>query len=116
MILYMNNNNNVNKQKQQLSKELASLIEDYKNNLLKVRELYFKIEDKAIKEEGYTEDEIALLLDQKYKEALATIKKKKETININNNNNNTISSTIATTNNNKNEENKYFQRYFQHFQ
>lgn len=114
MILYMNNNNNVNKQKQQLSKELASLIEDYKNNLLKVRELYFKIEDKAIKEEGYTEDEIALLLDQKYKEALATIKKKKETININNNN--TISSTIATTNNNKNEENKYFQRYFQHFQ
>ncbi len=114
MILYMNNNNNVNKQKQQLSKELASLIEDYKNNLLKVRELYFKIEDKAIKEEGYTENEIALLLDQKYKEALATIKKKKETTNINNNN--TISSTTATTNNNKNEENKYFQRYFQHFQ
>lgn len=109
------NNNNVNKQKQQLSKELASLIEDYKNNLLKVRELYFKIEDKAIKEEGYTENEIALLLDQKYKEALATIKKKKETTTINNNNN-TISSTTATTNNNKNEENKYFQRYFQHFQ
>ena len=98
----------MNKQKQQLSKELASLIEDYKNNLLKVRELYFKIEDKAIKEECYTEDEIALLLDQKYK-ALAPIKKKKETININNNNNNTISSTSATTNNNKNEENKYFQ-------
>jgi hypothetical protein len=44
----MNNNNNVNKQKQQLSKELASLIEDYKNNLLKVK-IYFKIEDKAIK-------------------------------------------------------------------
>ena len=74
----MNKNNNVNKQKQQLSKELASSIEDYKNNLLKVRELYFKIEDKAIKEEGYTENEIALLLDQKYKEVLATIKKKKE--------------------------------------
>lgn len=111
----MNNNNNVNKQKQQLSKELASLIEDYKNNLLKVRELYFKIEDKAVREEGHTEDEIALLLDQKYKEALAPIKKKKETININNNKN-TISSTSATTNNNKNEENKYFQRYFQHFQ
>lgn len=78
MILYMNNNNNVNKQKQQLSKELASLIEDYKNNLLKVRELYFKIEDKAITEEGYTGDEIALLLDQKYKEAFATIKKKRD--------------------------------------
>ena len=104
----------MNKQKQQLSKELASLIEDYKNNLLKVRELYSKIENKAIKEEGYTENEIALLLDQKYKEALATIKKKKEATNINNNN--TIHSTTATTNNNKNEENKYFQRYFQHFQ
>ena len=61
------NNNNVNKQKQQLSKELASLIEDYKNNLLKVRELYFKIEDKAIKEEGYTENEIALLLTRNIK-------------------------------------------------
>ena len=107
----------MNKQKRQLSKELASLIEDYKNNLLKVRELYFKIEDKAVREEGHTEDEIALLLDQKYKEALATIKKKKkETTNINNNNNNTISSTTASTNDNKNEENKYFQRYFQHFQ
>ena len=107
MILYMNKNNNVDKQKQQLSKELGSLIEDYKNNLLKVRELYFKIEDKAITEEGYTGDEIALLLDQKYKEAFATIKKKKETTNIDNKN--TISSTSATTNNNKNEENKYFQ-------
>ena len=103
----------MNKQKQQLSKKLASLIEEYKNNLFKVRELYFKIEDKAIKKEGYTEEEIALLLDQKYKEALATIKKKKETTNINNN---TISSTTATINNNKNEENKYFLRYFQHFQ
>jgi hypothetical protein len=71
-----------------------------KNNLLKVRKIYSKIYDKEKKEEDYTENEIALLLAETYKEALETIMKNKETTNINNNN--TISSTNASTNNNKN--------------
>jgi hypothetical protein len=71
-----------------------------KNNLLKVRKIYSKIYDKEKKEEDYTENEIALLLAETYKEALETIMKNKETTNINNNN--TISSTTASTNNNKN--------------
>ncbi len=54
----------------QLSPELITLIEEYLLHFLKTRELYMKIEVKAIKEEGFTEDSIAILLDQRYKEAI----------------------------------------------
>ena len=78
------NNNSNNKQP---SQELESLIEEYFRQFLKCRELYLKIENKAMKEENFTLDEIAeLVLIQRNKEVLRNI------------NNNISTSTTNTTN------------------
>jgi hypothetical protein len=72
-----------------ISLELENLIEEHIRKLLQVRALYMKIEDKAVKEEGFTEDSIAILLDQRYKEAI----NKPSTSTINNT---TIASNVST--------------------
>ena len=86
--------------KQLLNPELRSLIEEYIRHFLNVRELYMKIEDKAIREEGFTIDSVAILLDQEFREAL------KRNSSSNNNNNK-----ITSTNNNNN--NNIFYPHFQ---
>ena len=83
----MTHNNN-----KQPSQELESLIEEYFRQFLKCRELYLKIENKAIKEENFTLDEIAeLVLIQRNKEVLRNI-----------NNNNIASRTTTPTITDKN--------------
>lgn len=73
----------------QPSQELELLIEEYFKQFLKARELYLKIENKAIKEENFTLDEIAeLVLIQRNKEVLRNI----------NNNNKITNSTTNTYN------------------
>jgi hypothetical protein len=84
----MSQNNDNNKQP---SQELELLIEEYFRQFLKCRELYLEIENKAIKEEGFTIDEIAeLVLIQRNKDVLR---------NINNNNITSRTTTITAKNN-----------------
>ncbi|MGE5634967.1 MAG: hypothetical protein ACM3VV_07010 [Deltaproteobacteria bacterium] len=51
----------------QTSQELTALIKELRVKLLIVRDLYIKIEQKAIQEENFTEEKIAKIVDQKYK-------------------------------------------------
>jgi hypothetical protein len=51
----------------QTSQELTALIKELRVKLLIVRDLYIKIEQKAIQEENFTEEKIAEIVDQKYK-------------------------------------------------
>lgn len=61
----LNTNNN-----KPLSPELYLFIEEIKGKLLEVKKCYDKIEQKAIKEESFTEGEIDLIIYQRLKEAL----------------------------------------------
>jgi hypothetical protein len=115
--------NNTNKQ--QPSRGLFDLLLELKITISELKELYKKIDKKAI-EEGFSIDEIyeiANITDVPAKSSIVgaepttspsnqtTVTKTNTTTNppINNNTNN-------NTKNKENGETKYFQRYFQHFQ
>ena len=106
----MNNDNN-NSSKQP-SPELNKLLVELKTTISTIKELYQTIDKRAL-EEGFSIDEIyeiANVTDTPI--ATKTIKSSTAT--------EVEEEVIKTTTNNKinnqNEENKYFQRYFQHFQ
>ncbi len=114
-----------NNNQQQPSRGLFELLLELKITISELKELYKKIDKKAL-EEGFTIDEIyelANITDVPAKLSVVgaeptttttttpsnqtTLTKKKT---------NTTNPTINNNNKLKNEENKYFQRYFQHFQ
>jgi hypothetical protein len=98
-----NNNNN------QISQNLSNLINEYLVHFLKVRELYFRIENKAITEEGFTEDSIDTLLYEKFKEAI-------KINSCTNNNTDTIDTNTNTSTKTNNKDKDNFPLHFQHFQ
>ena len=52
-----------------ISTELSKLIDDITDNTLKIRKLFKQIDELALKE-GFSTDEIDLLIHEKYKELL----------------------------------------------
>jgi hypothetical protein len=106
----MNDNNN-NNNNNQISQNLSNLIYEYLLHFLKVRELYFRIENKAITEEGFTEDSIDTLLYEKFKEAIK-IKIKSCTTNTTD----TIDTNTNTSTKTNNKDKDNFPLHFQHFQ
>jgi hypothetical protein len=112
-----------NKQQQQPSQGLFELLLELKITISELKELYKKIDKKAI-EEGFSIDEIyeiANITDIPAKSSV--VGAEPTTTTTPSNQTTTVTKTNTTTNptinnskNTKNEETKYFQRYFQHFQ
>src|SRR5688500_6053739 len=69
-----------------ISTELSKLIDDITDNTLKIRKLFKQIDELALKE-GFSTDEIDLLIHEKYKELLLNNKSIVGVTNNNNNNN-----------------------------
>ena len=87
------------------SQNLLSLIDELKDNLVNVKYVFSRIENRA-REEGLEPNIIDDMIYQKYKNNSSSVSSKITT----------TTADITTSNNTKNEETKYFQRYFQHFQ
>ena len=101
-----------------MNNTLESLFEEYKDTILKLRNVYFKIEEKLKKEEGFSQEDTETFLENKFKEII-----RNANTNLNNSNNdpqqqeqqnqeqehNTTANKDTTNKNN-------LPLYFQHFQ
>ena len=110
-----------------MDNKLELMLKEYKNTILKLRNVYFKLEQKLKKEQGFSQEDSETFLENLFKEIISYA-------NINNNNsnannskqqsnqeqdqesNNTITNNnkTDTTNNDTNRNN--LPSYFQHFQ
>jgi hypothetical protein len=91
---------------------LESMLEEYQDTILKLRNVYTRIEQK-LKEEGFNQEDADIFLDKKFKEINknANLKQQQQKqVQVQHQNNN-ITNKSTSSNNNDN-----FPLYFQHFQ
>ena len=99
-----------------MNNNLESMLEEYQDTILKLRNIYTKIEQKLKEEEGFSQEDADIFLDKKFKEINknANLKQqqqqKQEQVQVQHQNKNNITNKSTSSNNNN------FPLHFQHFQ
>ena len=98
-----------------MDNKMESMLKEYKNTILKLRNVYFRLEQKLKKEKGLSQEDTETFLEKKFCEIVRNanlFSKQQQSEQQEQKENNTI--TNKDINNNNKDDN--FPSYFQHFQ